>query len=184
MSAVTVPASGAATSVYPVDSAITGSHSRVNVNVNFSNAGTVICDKIELIGVGGGGGAGDTTPPVVTASTLSVTGTLDDPTVGSVTVTGIGSVPVAGGSFSAVVPGLRHHELFDHRHRRGRKRLRANDLGRPVERLMPCDFGGAMGSTFNGKAGSRQPGNAGAVSLEFRRFTCALATAESAENGL
>ncbi len=65
MTTVTVPAGGTALSEYVVTSAAAGSYTLVNVSSNVDNAGTLICDKIELVAAGAGG-APPSTPPAST----------------------------------------------------------------------------------------------------------------------
>ncbi len=49
MSQVTVPAGSSGVTIYEVTALSAGNHSKISVNNNFSNYGTLICDKIELI---------------------------------------------------------------------------------------------------------------------------------------
>lgn len=73
MSTVSIPAFGTAVSEFSFTTASAGIYALVNINSNFANAGTVICDRIELAGASTGGlppsvppaPAADTVPPTI-----------------------------------------------------------------------------------------------------------------------
>jgi len=62
MGAVTIPGRGTGLSLFEFDISSQGTHALVNVNVNYANHGTLICDRIELAP---GDGEPDTEAPSV-----------------------------------------------------------------------------------------------------------------------
>ncbi|TKB82289.1 MAG: fibronectin type III domain-containing protein, partial [Nitrospira sp.] len=72
MSTVSIPAFGTAVSEYAFTTASAGVYALVNINSNFTNAGTLICDKIELAGTSTGG-LPPSVPPGPAADTTSPT---------------------------------------------------------------------------------------------------------------
>jgi chitodextrinase len=72
MTPVSIPPFGTVVSEFAFTTATAGTYALVNVNSNFSNAGTLVCDKIELAAAGTGG-LPPSVPPAPSADTTSPT---------------------------------------------------------------------------------------------------------------